>query len=101
MTNYNGLMLKVFDLKFEQQELIKSDSLIKRGYKKFPYMDWLEVPYRLKKYMNSNDSGYYLNDESHGERYLIIDYTSHKFILYDMGLLIDIYRPDSLNGKIK
>ncbi len=99
-TNYNGILLKVYDINFDEQELKKSDSLLRKGYKRFPSIDWYEVPYLLKKHLNSNDSGYYKVDPSNGDRYIILNYTKHKFILYDMGLLIDLYREDSLKGKL-
>ena len=99
-TNYNGVLLKVYDIDFDEQELKKSDSFLQKDFKKFPSIDWYEVPYLLKKHLNSNDSGYYKDDLSNGDRYLILNYTKHKFILYDMGLLIDLYREDSLKGKL-
>jgi hypothetical protein len=97
-TNYNGMMLKIYDVHFDEQELKMNDSLIKKGYKKLP-LDWYGIPHLLNKYIALNDTGYYKYDDSNGDRYLILDYTTHKFILYDLGLLIDLYREDSIKGK--
>ena len=97
-TNYNGLMLKIYDVHFDKEELKMNDSLLKKGYKKFP-LGWYEVPHLLNKYISLSDTGYYKYDNSNGDRYIILDYSTHKFILYDQGLLIDLYRADSLKGK--
>lgn len=97
--NDNGLMLKVYNVSLDKQELAMNDSLIKRkGYKKLP-LRWYGIPHLLSKYIALNDTGYYKYDNSNGERYLILDYTTHKFILFDQGLLTDLYRADSIKGK--
>ena len=98
-SNYNGMMLKVYDISFDELELKKSDSLLQKGYKKIPDIGWYEIPNSIKKYLDLKDSGYYKDDPANSDRYLILNYTKHKFILYDWGLLMDLYREDSLKGK--
>lgn len=99
-SNYTGLLLKIYDLRFGSTEKKMSDSLIKRGFKKFP-IDWHGIPMRLKGYINLEDSGFYKDMQIGGESWLILDYTTSKLISYNFGFLREIYLTDSLAGKIR
>jgi hypothetical protein len=95
-TNYNGLLLRVYKLQLDSLEFADSVELISKGFQKFPPMNWVEVPIKLRKFIGRNDFGYYKDETQYGDRYLILDISSRVFILYELGFLKDLYLEDSL-----
>lgn len=98
--NYDGFLLKVYEINIDKDEILSFDSLLQKGYMKLPFHkeDFSEIPESLKKYIKYSDTGYYSGYEknSFGWKYLILNISKRKFILYDFGILEDLKREDSL-----
>jgi hypothetical protein len=104
-SDYNGVILKVYNISINKEESFSFDSLLKKGYKKLPFErnDMSVIPENLKNYIEMKDSGYYYMDRkrnrgSFGDKFLIVNTVKMKLILYDYGILEDLRKEDSLKG---
>lgn len=100
--DYNGVLIKVYDLKLDKNEIISFDTLIKKGFNKLPFRseDLSEVPFLLKKYITDNDKGYYFNyiKKTYGNKFVILNVSKNKLILNDVGILEDLLKKDHETG---